>query len=124
MKIKHDFITNSSSTAFIIIVDDKFEKDIFFNLVGIENDSVLAGIFESLYYSFNSNMEEVVKGDMIFNEFSKETQDLVDSAISENKKIFAGKLDSDSDIIEVFFCIESFVIQDKNIFIDASISGW
>lgn len=124
MKIKHDFVTNSSSTAFVIIVNDEFKKDIFYNLVGIDEKSVLVGIFESLYYSFKSNMEEIVEGDIIISEFSQETQDIVSKAINENKKIFAGKLDSDSDLIEVFFCIESFVIHDKNIFIDASISGW
>ncbi len=49
MKIKTDFVTNSSSTCFVVMMKDNMTLPQFLRLVGISNDSMFVDVFSNLF---------------------------------------------------------------------------
>ena len=136
MKIRTDFVTNSSSTSFVVITSDGFDEPSFLKLMGVKKRSPFAPLFEALFYHIKNSMnplDEYINKqrsgedswqELIQEEFSQEVVERIVDAKNKGKKIYIGKLDSDGDLIESYFCTDSFEVENKDIYFNALKCIW
>ncbi|MDP3013368.1 MAG: hypothetical protein Q8M92_03945 [Candidatus Subteraquimicrobiales bacterium] len=138
MKIKLDFITNSSSTSFVIVSYEEFDLKTFMETVGVKDTSLFKDIYQRLFYAFKEQMEPAREfvttcrwrndsesfESFILRLYSQKTLDKILDAEKAGLKVYMGWLHSDNDETECFFCTDSFIIDTNKLYIDASVDGW
>ena len=59
MKYRNGFVTNSSSTSFIISIKSEFSKESFMSGIGADGESPMNVIFEDLFDAIDMNKQPI-----------------------------------------------------------------
>lgn len=138
MKIRQDFITNSSSTSFIISLKDEWNESNFFKAIGVLDDSALRDIFENLYKAINYDKEEIttylnkhypemgtIEEMLSSHYFSNDVIEKVSQLIKEGRTVYYGELSAENgESVDSFFGMESFLICEEDIYFNGQIAVW
>lgn len=132
MKIKMDFVSNSSSTSFVYIAREMITKEDFLNAAGVSTDSPVAPLFEDMFYHLKSSIErgqalrsaaevDALEGD---HDFTPEVLDRMRKAIQQGQMVTTGLLSSEQSLAESVLCMEIFEIESERFFINAYDNYW
>lgn len=136
MKIRSGFVTNSSSTSFLIIAKEELDREKFFDLMGIAPDSPISDLFDAFYgavirgVSFQASLDDL--GDLDDPEISfgrhAALSDYMLTKIKEAREsggqILYGTLSSEEDTFEAFFCTDSFEAENEHFYFNGLNCVW
>lgn len=132
MKIKMDFVSNSSSTSFVYIARDMLSKQDFMTAVGVSADSPVASLFEEMFHELKERIERgetltsVEDIDSLDNRerFTSEVIDRMKKALEQGQTITIGSFSSENNLAEMTLCTEIFEIESERFFINAYENYW
>ena len=132
MKIRAGFISNSSSTSFLILAADDLTRENFFQLMGVSPESPLADVFRELHKAvvdsakmpvdlrdFDESIPVTQWLDGFREEISPRMVEKLRDAKKRGLKVYYGELDTESSRTESFFCCDSFEAENENFYINA-----
>ncbi len=127
MKISNGFVTNSSSTSYVLSCKNGLTKDAFMDAFGVHKESLLYDLFEKLYYTLEQTLEPIPSSedidsflDRIRIESSADKEE-IKKRFLEGETVFYGKLSDSGDyggMIEAFYSHESVVVVGEDIYIN------
>jgi hypothetical protein len=132
MKVRIDFVSNSSSTSFVYVAQGMLTQDDFFAAVGVNASSPVAGLFQEMFEHLKSSIE---RGDRLTSthdidaledsrEFTPEVLARMREALAQGKIVTTGRLSSDEGLAECILCTEIFEIDSERFFINAYDNYW
>ena len=138
MKFRQDFVTNSSSTSFIISLKDEWNENNFYKSIGLLDDSALRYIFIELYRAIEDNKKEItayikeyypenktVEEFLSKCNYSKDVIKKVSQLLKDGRTIYYGELSTENgDIVEAFFSTESFLVCEDDIYFNGQSAVW
>jgi hypothetical protein len=138
MKIRFDYVTNSSSTSFVIISKGKPSESVFLEALGIKKGSHLESFGRDLFDMLCSKMENVHSA--VKSKYWGPTRDVkslmkkhihpssiakrAEHALDAGMDVYIGTLSSSGESTESFLCTEMFEVDHPKLYINALECAW
>ena len=134
MRIRTGFVSNSSSTSFLIITDDELEEGAFLELMGVTPDSPIADLFRELFNDVINASQYVdlrhvntrVSLEAWFDDdrLSPAMIARLQQAAGQGLKAYFGTLDSETTMVQTFFCTDAFELENERIYFNYLECAW
>jgi len=133
MKIKFDFVSNSSSTSFVYISDEELSEEAFLKAAGVDGNGPVGDLFRQmhseistaiLHYGKQVTTKEAADSLAGTHKFTPEVVEKMKDAIKQGKKIVTSTLDSDGPLAESLLCMAMFEIESDRFYINAYNNYW
>lgn len=132
MKLKVDFVSNSSSTSFVYISSDMLTLKDFMTAAGVAENSPVGPLFHDMYRELYKRIEQgetLTSVEEIENIREKEqfTNDVVakmKAAVQQGQFVTIGSFSSENNLAESILCTEIFEINSERFFINAYENYW
>jgi hypothetical protein len=137
MKIRAGFVSNSSSTSFLILAAEDLTQENFLQLMGVNPKSPLAEVFRELHEALLDGIEESLDLrevdestpvawwlDAFKGKISPRMAEKLQDARKRGLKVYYGNIDSESNQTETFFCCDSFEAENDKFYINALECAW
>ncbi|MDR1296792.1 MAG: hypothetical protein LBO05_05335 [Deltaproteobacteria bacterium] len=146
MKIRLDFVSNSSSTSFLVSLKGKMTKKNLFKRMGIANVPWLVEAFDDLYNCVmeaddisirlkeeEAKAREKVDDDeeedilcSVLDEYSDKTKEIVRELLDKGRVVFEGFISDypEGTAVSGFFCNSRVTIHTDDFFFDCNSGGY
>jgi hypothetical protein len=133
MKIKYDFVSNSSSTSFVYISDQELSEEVFLEAAGVDRDSLVGDLFRQMHaeiitairdHGKQITTKEAVDSLAGSYEFTPEVIEKMKNAIEQGKNVVTSTLSSDGRLAESLLCMAMFEIESDRFYINAYNNFW
>jgi hypothetical protein len=133
MKVKFDFVTNSSSTSFVYISDEELSEEVFLEAAGVDRDGPVGDLFRQMYSEISNAIRHHGKqvttkedADRLAgtHEFTPDVIEKMKDAIEQGKNVVTSNLSSDGSLAESLLCMALFEIESDRFYINAYNNYW
>jgi len=134
MKIRDGFVTNSSSTNFLIISKEELTEDYLLEKLGFEPNSLIKSAGEQLVNSIFSGIDNNLRWhhsdsknptyNSILKVFGKKSADKFKKLKRKGFKTYTGRTSSDEGYFTVFMTCDYFIIDKKDFYMDGRNCIW
>lgn len=133
MKVKLDFVSNSSSTSFVYISDEELSEEVFLEAAGVKRDSPVGDLFRQMHSEIITALrhygEQITTKEAADNlagkhEFTPEVIEKMKDAIEQGKNVITSTLSSDGPFAESILCMAMFEIKSDRFYINAYNNYW
>ena len=132
MKLKLDFVSNSSSTSFVYISDHELTEEAFLKAAGVDPSGPVSDLFVQMHRELINGLRngtsvetkgqaEALAGT---HEFTPDVIQKMIDAVDEGKLVLTGSLSSEAEFAEALLCVEMFEVDSDDFYINAFNNYW